>query len=385
MCQQMKPERISHLIANSLLDSLSPEEDEELRCWAEKSPGNKQLLESLGDIGPVEMHAARVRAYDTRAGWRRVEHRYRCRRMVRVVFPMMGLAAGLVLLAGIFLPGADAPVQVPEIARAGPADASAVQLVRASGEVITVDTMRTIDLEDAVVESDGRSMTVVPRAAAEPGLIAYNEVSVPVARRFEVTLADGTRVTLNAGSTLKFPEKFPPTGAREVYLSGEAFFDVEKDAAHPFIVHAGTGYVRVLGTAFNVNCYDDAPSLVTTLVEGRVAFGGEMLSEEISLTPGMQAVHDRRSGTVTTADVDVSEFTGWRQGLFSFREQLLPEILKTVARWYGCRVVYENPCRADVSFTGKISQSSTLAEIAGYFSRTGEVLVTEEQGVLVIH
>lgn len=383
MCKQLDPERISRLIAESLSGSLSEEESEELKCWAEKSPQNRQLLELLRDTDGVQVQAEFSQTHDASAGWQQVERRFRRRRIARVALPLVGVAAAVALMTGIFLPKAEFVLPGPVIAER--TAASAVQFVRASGEVIAVDTIRTIDLTGAVVESNSDAMTVVSRSDEQlAGAIAYHEVMVPESKHFEVTLADGTHVTLNACSKLRFPDRFSKTGAREVFLTGEAFFDVAKDAEHPFIVHAGDAYVRVTGTAFNVNCYEDTPSLVTTLVEGRVLVGGGTMPEEVALTPGMQAVKDRESGAVTTSAVDMSEALAWRSGLFAFREKPLKEILKEVGRWYGCQVVYENPTRANVCFTGKIAQASTLAEVAGFFSRTGEVLVIEDYGVLVI-
>lgn len=376
------PDRISRLIADSLRGSLSEEEAEELRHWAERSPQNWQLLELLGDAESVRKTTASVCGHDAEVGWQRIEQRVRRRRMWRLTVPLAGFAAAVAVVGGVFLISPQSPQRTGEPVVAQ--QTVAVKLFRSTGEVIAVDSTRRIDLAEAVAQSNGHELTLEARSGEGERKSVFNEVAVPAGKQFSVMLSDGTRVVLNASSSLRFPDRFAANGPREVSLSGEAFFEVHKDSGHPFIVHAGDGYVRVTGTEFNLSCYDDAPALVATLVGGSVSVGGRLVADEVVLEPGMQATQDKASGAVTTRAVDVGEFTDWTKGLFSFRERPLSEIMASVARWYGCRVSFENPASAAMRFTGQVSRSSTLAELAAYFSHTGEVTVEVHDDLLVI-
>lgn len=385
MYEELHPDRISRLIADSLSGSLSPQEEEELRRWADESLANRQLFQLLGDAESVREETEQIETHDVQRGWQQVERRFRRRRLLRMTLPLAGIAAAAALFAGIFLPDVWFPTPLPVLVPDALADASAVRLRRSSGEVIAMDTAHRVNLAGAVVESSEEGMKVFSRPQARELAATFSEVTVPIGKTYTVTLTDGTSVMMNADSKLRFPDRFPEKGNREVFLSGEAYFKVKKDSKRPFIVHAANSYVRVTGTEFNVESYEELLMLKTTLIEGGVLMGSATMAGEVALTPGMQATLDKSSGDVVTSMVDVGEYTAWMEGLFAFKERPLEQIMKTVARWYGCRVVWERAANDRVRFTGKIARSSTLAEVAGYFSNTGEVMVTERNGALIIH
>lgn len=166
---------------------------------------------------------------------------------------------------------------------------------------------------------------------------AYNELVVPVGGECHVLLDDGTEVWLNADSKLKYPIAFSGE-SREVILSGEAYFDVKKDA-RPFVVSLECGDITVLGTSFGVSAYPGYPNY-TTLVKGSVRFTS-LRQEQVVLTPGEQAIVDI-SGTLEKRNVDVEEFVGWKDGMFIFKDKPLAEIMKILERWYGVNVIFQD-------------------------------------------
>ena len=187
----------------------------------------------------------------------------------------------------------------------------------------------SIVVQDQGVSYQGDSSVVEER---------YNTLRVPRGGEYSITLSDGTIVYLNAESELRYPVKFVGED-RQVYLSGEAYFDVVHDKTHPFVVDVKNSTVRVLGTSFDVRAYADEDEVLTTLVQGSVRFSAG--KESVILGPGEQAVLDK-SGRVETREVDTYLYTAWKDGVFAFKRQRLEEVMKVVARWYDVNVFWEN-------------------------------------------
>jgi ferric-dicitrate binding protein FerR (iron transport regulator) len=179
-------------------------------------------------------------------------------------------------------------------------------------------------------------------------------LEVPKKLDYQLLLPDGSRVWLNASSSVRFPYVF--SGAtREVFLEGEGYFEVSKDAAHPFIVHAGATAVRVLGTSFNINTYKrDKP--VTSLVEGAVMVAAN--TDSVRLGPGHQAVYTGNS--LATAPFDTEEVLSWMKGIYYFRNTRLRDICDILSRWYDVKVVVEDPALLDQTFSGAVNKHKPL-------------------------
>lgn len=195
---------------------------------------------------------------------------------------------------------------------------------------------------------------------------AYNVMTTPRGRQFAVTLRDGTKVWLNAASSLRYPTVFSRT-ERKVEVTGEAYFEVAKDKTRPFRVKINnTTEVEVLGTHFNINAYADEASINTTLLEGSVRVnsgGGSQL-----LRPGEQArVKGRSINLVKNADAQ--QAIAWKNGLFSFTDADLPTVMRQISRWYDVDVVYAGAVPKGV-FTGEIDNYLTLDQLLDGLTRT---------------
>lgn len=175
-------------------------------------------------------------------------------------------------------------------------------------------------------------------------------LAVPIGKYYTIKLSDGTEVALNAASTLRFPVPFS-ADTREVYLSGEAFLTVAKDAARPFLVHTAQGTVQVLGTSFNVNSYDSG-SVKVSLVEGTVKM------EEVTLKPGQQAVATNTG--IRVQPFDEPEELSWRRGVFYFSNTTLADIARILPRWFGIPVIMDNNSIATETFTGSLERSQPV-------------------------
>lgn len=200
------------------------------------------------------------------------------------------------------------------------------------------------------------------------GEVAFNVISTPRGGQFQVRLPDGTRVWLNAASSLRFPTRFDGS-AREVELTGEGYFEVAKDAAHPFIVRSSGQHIQVLGTHFNVNAYGDGGLVRTTLMEGSVRVNGPR--ESSMLAPGEQSQLNIRSGSMRKVKADVEQAVAWKNGNFLFNDTYLPDIMLQLSRWYDVEVGGENFPR--IRYNGGIPRSMQLSEVLKMLEETGNV------------
>lgn len=191
--------------------------------------------------------------------------------------------------------------------------------------------------------------------------VAYHTLTVPYGKRFRLQLSDGTIVSLNSGTTLKYPEQFGLNGKRNVYLNGEAFFEVAKDKKHPFIVHSKQVDIEVLGTRFNVSAYPENPTVNSVLVEGSIQMSESAnASNVVLLQPGQMATWNANSKKMNTKTVDPSFYDAWTQGELAFKDTPFSTIAKMIQRTYDVEIINENTVLAKQNFTGtiKISESS---------------------------
>lgn len=187
----------------------------------------------------------------------------------------------------------------------------------------------------------------------------YRSVATPAGGQYRLTLADGTRVWLNSQSSIRFPTAFKGK-TRTVEISGEAYFDVAKDARRPFFVKAGNLTVQALGTQFNIHAYPDEAAAKTTLIQGsvRVVKG----TDSLLLVPGQEGESDQPTGLVLNRDVDTAQASAWKDGFFDFDNQDIQSIMRQFARWYDIQIVYAGKPGTSL-FAGKMQRSLRLSQV----------------------
>lgn len=180
---------------------------------------------------------------------------------------------------------------------------------------------------------------------------------------YHFTLTDGTKVWLNADSKLEFPSNFVNGKTRNVKLSGEGYFEVAKDKAHPFMVNFKTLTLTVLGTHFNVNAYENEKTAKATLLEGSIKV------EKLFLKPAQQAIFDdhRRLSLQTLENAEKE--TAWKDGYFRFYDEKIQDIMKKLERWYDIEVVYEGKMTTE-GFTGKVSRNKNISQVLMILEKT---------------
>jgi ferric-dicitrate binding protein FerR (iron transport regulator) len=203
----------------------------------------------------------------------------------------------------------------------------------------------------------------------EEGKVHYNSISTPRGGQYQLVLADGSKVWLNAASSLRFPATF--TGEeRKVELTGEAYFEVAKNAKMPFRVRVADMEVEVLGTHFNINSYDDEAAIKTTLVEGSVNIKkGE--SRQL-LAPGQQVQVDKAGQMKLIRNVDTEEAIAWKNGKFIFTGNDIQSVMRQLEKWYDIDVEYKGNLTRE-EFVGMISRSSNISQILQMLEKTRTV------------
>lgn len=196
----------------------------------------------------------------------------------------------------------------------------------------------------------------------------FNTLSTVKGQQYQVILPDGSKVWLNAASSITYPANFVNLKNRMVQLSGEAYFEVAKDKSHPFIVKTDRQQVEVLGTHFNVNSYGDEGATRTTLLEGSV----KVLSDKGQkvLLPGQQS--QLAENTLKVSSADVNETVAWKNGDFIFNNEAFGSILRQLSRWYNVEIV-DNGNHGGLHLSGTISRSKNMSTVLKALEVTGKV------------
>ena len=213
--------------------------------------------------------------------------------------------------------------------------------------------------------------------------IVYNRLSVPKGGEYRIELEDGTKVWIKSASRLRYPVVFSGD-TREVYLEGEAYFEVQRDMDRPFIVHSGEQKVTVLGTNFGISCYANEANDYTTLVSGKVKVDFERRKQSFVLEPGMQVAYNKESGVAIERKVDVAEFVAWKNGKYIFKQKRLEDILSTLSKWYDFEVFYRNEDVKEVLFSGELRRFDDFSYLLRLIERTSDVRFVIDKKVVQV-
>lgn len=213
--------------------------------------------------------------------------------------------------------------------------------------------------------------------------LKYNTLSTPKGGQYRIILPDGTKVWLNAASSIRFPTNFLP-GERKVTISGEVYFEVAKNKHQPFRVIADQQVLEVLGTKFNINAYADQQQINTTLAEGSVKLGRLKSSNYQFLKPGEQAqMNTKEQSPAKISTADLEEVLAWKNDAFVFNNTPINEVMKQMERWYNVELVYKGAA-PNLYFTGVIPRESNLSTFLRVLEGTGGVKFGIEQNKVII-
>ncbi|PUZ20991.1 DUF4974 domain-containing protein [Chitinophaga costaii] len=272
----------------------------------------------------------------------------------------------------------------PGTAIIGPGHNGAI-LTLADGSKVVLDSMGNgvvATQYGAKVSLYNGQLAYDPVNSSATGSLIYNTVTTPKGREFRLQLPDGSKVWLNAASTVRYPTTFTDK-ERRVELEGEAYFEVAKNASRPFIVKLNDATaVEVLGTSFNINAYKNETAIKTTLLEGAVRL--QAYQQVQTLTPGQQAsISLARQQMKVISNVDIDHVMAWKNGLFDFNDASLEEVMRQLERWYDIEVIYEKGIPA-IRFGGEINKKNSLQDVLQILESSNVHYRLEEGRKLVV-
>jgi len=293
------------------------------------------------------------------------------------LWPRIGIAAAvatIIVSAGIwFYQGRqqDSTEQVAVVNDVAPGKQSATLTLANGKKIRLTDAVNGELAKEAgvVITKSADGQLVYEVLAQSEGSDKINVLSTGNGETYKVRLPDGSAVWLNAASSLKYSASFAKLKDRRVELSGEAYFEVAKDKAHPFIVKTGKQEVEVLGTQFNINSYSDESAVATTLVEGTVKVSAG--SRERTIAPGEQLSNDGADFRV--AKVNLDNIVDWKEGEFNLQRLPFREAMRKIARWYDIEVVYDGTVPENMISGGWISRDVKLSVILDGIQKSKQV------------
>lgn len=335
----------------------SDEEKREVVAWAAEAEERRRFLENARRFYGSEWPEDREIDRRVETMWRTHFAKTHRKRVpyLRWIAALMGTAA----VVGTFF-FTDVTMKKPAVEKAGEQRplAASVQLVLPDGSRHELSGEATVQ---QIVASAEKRDTLAPRE--QQPLIEYNEIIVPKGKEYTLALADGSVVTLNAESRMRFPAAFVEA-ERKVFLAGEAYFDVARDTVHPFVVEFPAGTVRVLGTEFNVNAYEEGTASAV-LISGKVEIvaGGKTAV----LRPGQLCEVQPDGLAVSEADLMVE--LAWKNGEFIFKDASWKQVMDELARWYDADIRYNesemNELKLHIYMTRTATLPAALEVISG--------------------
>lgn len=368
--------RLSEIIARKQLGTATDEDLKFLEAWLLQSTENRMTYERIMSGKPVARLIKLGIRICPEKGYARLSKRITQRKYKRLVILMAEIAA--VAILGILIPmflltgkdGAE-PVAIVQSSLIEPGGNRAL-LILDDGQAIDLEKLDSLSITSVGALFDKKGGKLEYRkshTATQPG--EMNTLIVPQKGEYHLVLSDGTKVWLNSDTRLRYPISFEGN-MREVWLEGEACFEVVSNPRMPFIVRSANLSTRVLGTVFNISAYADDPSVMVTLVSGKVAVSpeGKNMSE---LLPGECLTYDASKGSVQVDEVNTDDVLAWKNGIFLFNREGMDVIVRKLARWYGVEIGYDAEAFGELKFFIKIKRYENIETILEVLKMTGKV------------
>lgn len=342
------------LLNKYLAGNCTPEENSVVEDWYHQLPFEKDSP----DHPAIENSKEEV--------WRRLSKGAKSVKLI--TFKRIAIAASIILCCGLgfyFIAGHNtqpltAKTELKDILPGG----HKAILTLADGTMVNLDDAKNgqVASQNGILirKAKNGQLEYVVKEMPNASVAGSNSISTPRGGQYQVSLPDGTKVWLNAATTLKYPYAFAKN-ERAVELNGEAYFEVAKDHTRPFRVKTDAQTVEVLGTHFNINAYQDEAAEKTTLLEGAVKVSNA--SGSVKLQPGEQSrLNNGTAKLIVDQQVDIDKEMAWKNNIFSFDNDDLQTIMRQISRWYDVDVVYEGKIPSE-KYVGEIPRNSNLAEV----------------------
>jgi ferric-dicitrate binding protein FerR (iron transport regulator) len=372
----------SKLIAKKVTGRLTEQEKELFDHWINSSQQNQEFYKKLEDNHNFRARNEQFENVNTKRAWEEFATKLKIRKRRSLITVFFKYAAAIIfpILIGLTtyyytnrqVEQKNNTVQVADIK---PGSRNAV-LVLGDGKNIDLDKQEVGRLEEAdgtIISKINDELNYLGGKSDKSKKNLQNTLVIPRGGEYSLVLSDSTRVFLNSMSKLVYPVRFSGDN-REVTLEGEAYFEVHKDQLHPFVVSVNGIQINVLGTKFNVNAYLDEQRIYTTLIEGKVRINSEnQHGNEWLLHPDQQAVFDKSNAEVIIRNVDAKQFMQWTTGTYTFTNQSLEEIMKSLSRWYDFSFSFSDESLKSLRFEGGLNKYESIEPILDIITRTGKV------------
>lgn len=361
-------------LANKLAKSLSKGEKTAALDEAEflSKETKNRIKENLSEEN-IHEQKLKLAELDIKNDWKKVTARLRTQKKPRISKLYKAAAIILLLFSTSYLTYnyIQIPNQQTQVQTAIAPGTDKALLTLEDGSQVALSSKSTF--KNKVAQTKGNSLEYNP--VNSQFNTVYNYLSVPRGGQYQLTLADGTKIWLNAETKIKYPVAFQPGKTRTVeLLYGEVYLDVSPSTKHQggaFKIIAQEQEVEVIGTEFNLKAYGEDAKIYTTLVEGKVQIIAN--GKQAYLNPSEQSILDLNSGQLSKSQVDVNYDTAWLRGYFYFKDKPLKEIMQVLARWYDIQISFNSSELEKVNFSGLLSKKQTIEEILNGIKNTNSI------------
>ena len=381
---------IHELLLAYLRDDISEEEMIRLQGWLDENERHRKLLDELRDKEVLQLHIGAYASFDTSRRWIQLKEEMdktsRKRRLLLRVWKSVA-AVFVVAVAGglLYWQITDSARPVEEqvlVAQIRPGETQAV-LITGKGQQLLLQGLKDTCLditgnETLKISKDGSLEYSLSALSRMP---EWHTLQVPRGGEYKIVLDDGTEIWFNSASELKYPAHFVGN-ERRVCLVGEAYFQVARNEAAPFIVETRDMDVKVLGTSFNVSAYEDEENSHATLVEGRVEVDDKVNGEKVTLTPGEQALLQGKEMVVR--EVNTKLYSMWRLDRFTFASEDMEGVIRKLSRWYNVNFFFSNSSMKQKRFTGSLPTYSDISQVLKMIEMTTDIKFQVKGNTIII-
>jgi transmembrane sensor len=391
---------ISELIQKKLQGQISATQEAELENWLSEHPDKRLLIKQLQDESWISQGLEKFKSYDLVRSRKALESSLGEKTNLHIPqIPQLHfwkkswvrIAASIMILLGTTTyfvyrhrPGIAGVIAIQHVKNDVAPGGNKAILTLSNGSKIVLDSAQNGNLaiqgNAKILKIESGKLSYTALNIVIPAEVVLNTLTTPRGGQYELTLPDGTRVWLNAASSITYPSAFADK-ERKVFITGEVYFEVAHNAAKPFNVRAGNEEVTVLGTNFNISSYSDEGAVKTTLFEGSVKLNAIQCKQSVIIKPGQQA-QMTGSGITVMNGINTDEIIAWKEGLFHFESADLKTILRQFSRWYDIDVEYRSEVPEDKYFV-IIKRSSNLSTVLKALQATGIQFKIENKKLIV--
>ena len=380
---------IHELILAYLREDISEEKMSRLRVWLDENERHQRLLEELRDKDVLQREIGEYASFDTSRRWEQLKVvMEEPVRKGRSLLKVWGAVAAVVVafVGGLvywqMTGSSQQETKQVAVARIEQGGTRAV-LITGTGKQGVLQGLKDTCLnitgtESLNIREDGSLKYSLSALSSMP---EWHTLRIPKGGEYKIMLDDGTEIWLNSASELKYPAHFVGH-ERRVQLTGEAYFQVARNEAAPFIVETRDMDVKVLGTSFNVSVYEDEGSCHATLVEGRVEVNDKVNGEKVVLTPGKQALLQGKEMTVR--EVNTKLYTLWRLDRFTFASEDMEGVIRKLSRWYNVEFFFSNPSMKQKRFTGSLPKYADISQVLKMIEMTTDIKFEIKEHTIMI-